>query len=104
LGSPFLTFEAFGMLILVASVYMSRTPRPFGAWTLILVIDLAALAFGLAYKVPTPLMPQWLRAEIETGDTPVARPDQGDWLLFWIVASMVVAANIGAVLLLLVFQ
>jgi hypothetical protein len=52
---------------------------------LIMLVALALLgqvSWIVAYRVPAPFLPPWLRAEIDAGIVPVARPTPGDWLLF----------------------
>lgn len=76
-------------------------PRWLGQWVAVLIIGVAYVAFALSYRVPAPFLPGWLKEEIETGRTPVARPDIGDWLLF-AFGTVMVALGIPATLILII--
>jgi hypothetical protein len=74
-------------------------PRSIAVWLAVPVLFLALLTFALCYRVPPPLMPAWMRAEIEDGTLPLSRPDALDWLLFWLVAPLLAAATVALVVL-----
>lgn len=76
-------------------------PRWLGQWLAVLIMGVAYAAFALSYRVPAPFLPGWLREDIETGRTSVARPDVGDWLLF-AFGTVMVALGIPATLILII--
>jgi hypothetical protein len=84
-GLPLAPIWACGALLLAILVWL---PRVAAVVLLIPALGLMELAFVLSYRVPAPLMPSWLRREIELGQTQVARPTRLDWLLFWMVVPV----------------
>ncbi len=79
-------------------------PRWAGQWLALATIVVAAIAFGLSYRVPAPFLPRWIRREIDMGRVGVARPDKGDWFLFVMVMSVAVIGIPSVILLVLVFH
>jgi hypothetical protein len=63
-------------------------PLPWPAYLAGLGLPVAGLAFALSYRVPAPLMPGWLKTEVESGRIAVARPDRWDWTLFWLTVPL----------------
>ena len=79
-------------------------PRCPGAWLLVPALDVVAIALVLAYRVPAPFLPGWLRAEIDTGITPVARPDFGDKAILALFLTIFVLGNIAGPIYLVFFS
>jgi hypothetical protein len=79
-------------------------PRPMGAWLCVPAFVLFDLALVAAYRVPSPFLPKWLRAEIDQGSMPLARPDFIDWVYFAIVFSVVTLAIAGLPILIVVYH
>ena len=75
-------------------------PKPWAAFLAKFGLAITLLAFVLSYRVPAPLMPGWLRDEMDADRVAVARPDRMDWALFWLVAPVGVLAIAGWVILL----
>lgn len=87
--------------VLVIALGLVLTPaigRPVGVAGMTLVL----VTFLIGYRCPPPLLPGWMRREIEAGTMPLARPDRIDWVLFWVVAPMAVLMPIGGLILLIV--
>ena len=74
-------------------------PVGLARWLGLPALALGEVAFLLSYRVPAPFTPRWLRDEIDRGDTPVARPDRIDWLLFWFVLPVIVLGDIAGPIL-----
>lgn len=72
-----------------------------GRWSFAAGLVLVGLAFALAYRVPPPFLPAWLRDEIAQGAVPLARPDRVDWTLFWVAVPVFVLGIIGLAVLFL---
>jgi hypothetical protein len=76
---------ALASLCLAAAVGLAGVPDSPTVAILLLFVAVALLmqlSWIVAYRVPAPFLPPWLRAEIDAGITPVARPTRGDWVLF----------------------
>ena len=56
------------------------------------------------YRVPAPFLPGWLRAEIDAGIRPVARPDFGDKVILALFLTIFVLGNIGLLAYLVFFH
>jgi hypothetical protein len=78
-------------------------PRDVAVWVLLIAIDVSAAALALSYRVPQPLMPRWLREEISSGRTAVARPDRVDWILLWGVLLLFAIGNVSGVILIIAY-
>jgi hypothetical protein len=91
-----------GMLLAYSTAVL--VPRPTALWLVLVAFLLGTAAFILSYRVPAPLLPAWLREEVEAGRTLVATPTTSDWLLFWIVVPLAVLAIVSVPLLIFVFQ
>ena len=78
-------------------------PRNVAVWVLLIAIDVSATALALSYRVPQPLMPTWLREEIASGRTAVARPDRVDWILLWGVLLLFAIGNVSGVILIVAY-
>jgi hypothetical protein len=72
-------------LAITTSFLLLDVPGAPKTLTLLLFVGAALLmqlSWIIAYRVPPPFLPPWLRAEIDAGIVPVARPTRGDWVLF----------------------
>ena len=78
-------------------------PRNEAVWVLLIAIDVTAAALALSYRVPQPLTPRWLREEISSGRTAVARPDRVDWILLWCVLLLFAIGNVSGVILIVAY-
>lgn len=78
---------ALGVIVLL--------PRWVGELLISPILAVGLVAFIAAYRVPAPLLPAWLRAEIKEGTTPVARPSRIDWAVLCIVVPIFVVSIIG---------
>lgn len=58
------------------------------AWVLLLNLICGGALFAVSYRPPTWLLPQWLRQEIERGQTALPRPRTSDWLLLVLVGLL----------------
>jgi hypothetical protein len=87
-----------GMLLFACALLV---PRELGAWVLLAGVLLIGLGIALGYRVPAPFLPGWLREEIARGETPVARPSRGDWVLFWLVGPLLVCGIAAIIVLIL---
>jgi hypothetical protein len=65
-------------------------PTEMTGWWLFGWLLFGAITFNLCYRTPPPLMPRWLREEVQRGQTSLARPTRLDWIHFWIVEALVV--------------
>ena len=77
------------------------TPHPVGRWIAFVTIAVSLLNVSIAYRRSDLVAPPWLRREIREGSVPLARPDRGDWLLYWIFASVVVVGEVAIIALIL---
>ena len=77
---------------------LALTPRSAALILLVPVFALIEVGLVLAYRVPAPFLPGWLRDEIKRGVTPVARPDRLDWLLFWVVFPVMIGGDFALIL------
>jgi hypothetical protein len=87
-----LSIAAMGIALLL--------PRQIGAGLFLLGSYAGVVAFVASYRVPQPLIPRWLRDEIQAGIVPVTRPDWWDWVLCWVLVALLLAAPFGVPLLL----
>jgi hypothetical protein len=86
---------AFGVALVV--------PRSAAPWPVLVAFVIGTVAFVLAYRVPAPFLPRWLREDIASGKVPPATPTRGDWLLFWLVLPFAVLAVVTVPVLIFVF-
>jgi hypothetical protein len=90
-------FACSALLIAAAGI----APRPLGALLFMLGAGSVGAAVAASYRRPPPLLPRWMRDEIEGGRLQEALPDGGDWVVFWIFAFLAVSTpTIGIVLVL----
>jgi hypothetical protein len=93
-------WASFCILLGVASVL----PKQIGAWLWVPALAFLAAGFILAYRVPPPFRPRWMREEQEDGRLELARPDKLDWVLFWIVLPFALGGPIAIVALIVVYD
>jgi len=55
----------------------------------------------ISYWTPTRILPPWLRDEIAQGTRELARPDHGDWAIFWIFFAIALVGDVSFVLVLI---
>jgi hypothetical protein len=91
----------------VAAILMGAgiaLPKLVGAWLWVPALVLFTAGFLLAYRVPPPFRPRWMREEQEDGRLDLARPDKMDWVLFWIVLPFALLGPVAIVLLIVVYD
>jgi hypothetical protein len=104
---PFRQAVAIGPLWGVAAILMGAgiaLPKLVGAWLWVPALVLFTAGFLLAYRVPPPFRPRWMREEQEDGRLDLARPDKMDWVLFWIVLPFALLGPVAIVLLIVVYD
>jgi hypothetical protein len=84
IAAPAAVIFAFGGLV----------PSPTRWWLFVAVVILVEVTLVLCYRVPAPLLARWLLADIDAGRVEVARPDRGDWVLFWTFILIFTAAEV----------
>lgn len=71
-------------------------PHVIGELLLAPTLALMFAAFAASFRVPAPFLPKWLRAEIDQGLIPLARPTRGDWVVLALVAPIAIFTIVGA--------
>jgi hypothetical protein len=90
------------VLAFVAMAAIALLPRGLAPWMVIGAIDLESLAIVLSYRVPQPFLPAFLREEISTGVTALARPTRTDWVILGLYVPLAIVGNIAWLLLVVV--
>jgi hypothetical protein len=89
--------------VVVVFALTPSLPRSGALWIVVVTLAIGLVSFVLAYRVPAPFLPPWLRDEIAQGVTPVARPDRGDWVVFWFVVPLTLVGLFAGLVLILAY-
>jgi hypothetical protein len=89
-----------GVSLLVLAVSMLLT-MPTQAVVGLAGITLMGVSLLLGFRCPPPLMPRWMRTEIDAGRLMLARPEPIDRVQFWILVFATAVVPVGGALLLL---
>ena len=68
-------------------------PRSVQAWILPLLGLWTIAVFWIAYRIPAPGLPGWLRAMIDSGEVPVATPSIADRRTRWLVNVLAITGT-----------